>query len=180
MGASCRLFVCARCEQIVHICSDCDRGNRYCGDLCTQAARRQSLREAGRRYQKKPAGAACHARREKRRRTRRAEFCANRDASGFTSPAPPATKAIATATRPSAPDPATAPIPAESPGVADAAVEPRRGLTQDPRFVAACVAWALREPPTRCNFCGCLCDPAPRHDFIRRRGPEPNEESQGG
>ena len=39
---------------IVLLCAKCNRGHIYCGEGCAQAARRQSVREAGRRYRRKP------------------------------------------------------------------------------------------------------------------------------
>jgi hypothetical protein len=52
MHNSARLFNCARCRRQVAICSHCDRGNIYCDKRCSQAARRRSCRQAGKRYQK--------------------------------------------------------------------------------------------------------------------------------
>jgi hypothetical protein len=49
MQSSARLFNCARCQRQVVICSHCDRGNIYCAKRCSQSARPQSRREAGRR-----------------------------------------------------------------------------------------------------------------------------------
>jgi hypothetical protein len=70
MCTSARLFQCARCRRQVVICSHCDRGNRYCGKRCAQTARRQSQREAGRRYQRKRRGRFAHADRQRRYRQR--------------------------------------------------------------------------------------------------------------
>jgi len=71
MQSSARLFICAGCRAQVVICSHCDRGNRYCGPRCWQAARRQSQREAARRYQSTRRGRLCHAERQRRYRQRR-------------------------------------------------------------------------------------------------------------
>jgi hypothetical protein len=71
MQSSARLFSCAGCRAQVVICSHCDRGNRYCGQRCSQAARRQSQREAARRYQRTRRGRLCHAERQRRYRQRR-------------------------------------------------------------------------------------------------------------
>ena len=60
-----RLFLCARCSKQVHICSDCDRGNIYCSEACAAIRRRESVREAGRRYQQGPPGRRSHARRQR-------------------------------------------------------------------------------------------------------------------
>ncbi len=51
MEPTARLYSCARCYQLVVLCSDCDHGNIYCFDGCSEKQRSQSLREAGRRYQ---------------------------------------------------------------------------------------------------------------------------------
>ncbi len=71
MCRSARLFHCARCRRQVVICSHCDRGNRYCGKRCAQTARRQSQREAARRYQKTRRGRFAHAARQRGYRQRR-------------------------------------------------------------------------------------------------------------
>ncbi len=71
MESSARLFHCARCRRQVVICRRCDRGNIYCGKRCSQPARRESLRAAGRRYQDSRAGRLKHAARQRRYRSRR-------------------------------------------------------------------------------------------------------------
>jgi hypothetical protein len=71
MQSSARLFNCARCRRQVVICSHCDRGNIYCGRRCSETARRQSRREAGRRYQRTRRGRFTHAARQRRYRQRR-------------------------------------------------------------------------------------------------------------
>ena len=71
MQSSARLFNCARCRCQVVICSHCDRGNIYCGKRCSQTARRQSQREAARRYQGTRRGRFAHAERQRRYRQRR-------------------------------------------------------------------------------------------------------------
>ncbi len=70
MQSSARLFNCARCRRPVAICSHCDRGNIYCGKRCSEIARRQSRREAGRRYQNTRRGRFAHAARQRRYRHR--------------------------------------------------------------------------------------------------------------
>jgi hypothetical protein len=69
-SGSARVFACARCGVQVLVCSRCDRGQRYCGIECAGPARRESLREAGRRYQASRAGRFAHARRARRYRQR--------------------------------------------------------------------------------------------------------------
>lgn len=56
-----RFFLCGRCRLQVTICRSCDRGQRYCGQDCAHAARRESVREAGRRYQRSRRGRLAHA-----------------------------------------------------------------------------------------------------------------------
>jgi len=70
MESTARLFLCARCRRQVVICRRCDRGNIYCGRQCSQPARRESIRAAGRRYQGGRAGRLKHAERQRRYRAR--------------------------------------------------------------------------------------------------------------
>ena len=65
-----RLLVCARCRTQVLLCSRCDRGQRYCGRICSRAARVDGQREAARRYQSSRAGRMAHAARSRRWRQR--------------------------------------------------------------------------------------------------------------
>lgn len=71
MSETGRMFLCARCRMQVVLCSRCDRGNVYCGSECSQYRRRDSIREAGRRYQASRAGRFAHAERARRYRARR-------------------------------------------------------------------------------------------------------------
>ena len=41
-----RLFLCARCQAQVLVCSCCDRGQIYCASGCAREARRQAQRAA--------------------------------------------------------------------------------------------------------------------------------------
>ena len=65
-----RRYLCAGCRTPVHICSHCDRGNRYCSGGCAPQARQQSLRAAGRRYQDTHRGRCAHAERQRQYRAR--------------------------------------------------------------------------------------------------------------
>lgn len=65
-----RLFLCARCQCQVRICSRCDRGQQYCGARCAGIARGESLRAAARRYQHSRRGRHRHAERQRRYRAR--------------------------------------------------------------------------------------------------------------
>jgi len=65
-----RFFLCRRCRAQTLICSRCDRGQIYCSADCSQAARRHSVREAGRRYQASRRGRHAHAERARHLRAR--------------------------------------------------------------------------------------------------------------
>jgi hypothetical protein len=76
MGASepsYRLYNCACCAEQVRICRGCDRGNRYCAGVCAALRRRESLRRAGKRYQRSYRGACAHAARQRAWRERQAQ-----------------------------------------------------------------------------------------------------------
>ncbi len=70
---SARLITCARpeCGQIFHLCSPCDRGNKYCSDKCAIAAKREQDRISGQAYQSTPAGARRNANRQNNFRGRK-------------------------------------------------------------------------------------------------------------
>ena len=68
-----RFYLCARCRQAVLLCSDCDRGQIYCGKECSRAARKSAQCEAARRYQNSRRGRVAHAARAHRWRQRRRE-----------------------------------------------------------------------------------------------------------
>lgn len=61
-----RFVVCGRpeCRQVFFLCSVCDRGRRYCAAACSRRARAESVREAGRRYQRTRDGRHAHAARQ--------------------------------------------------------------------------------------------------------------------
>ncbi|MBU0500623.1 MAG: hypothetical protein KJ558_01965 [Gammaproteobacteria bacterium] len=65
-----RRCLCARCHAPFLICSHCDRGQRYCGPLCSSMARRAAQRAAGARYQGSRCGRHTHAARQRRYRER--------------------------------------------------------------------------------------------------------------
>jgi len=67
-----RLLMCKLCRAQVVIGRCCDRGQIYCSGECAQKARRQSQREAGKRYQASPKGRlAAAARQDKHRKKQR-------------------------------------------------------------------------------------------------------------
>ena len=67
-----RLFLCARCQAQVLVCSQCDHGQRCCAIGCSAITRRICQREAGKRYQQSRAGRHKHAARMHQWRLRRA------------------------------------------------------------------------------------------------------------
>jgi len=71
LAVTARFFLCGRCRAQVLICSHCDRGQIYCGERCAGAARRNSLRAAGRRYQASRRGRFAHAARARCYRRRK-------------------------------------------------------------------------------------------------------------
>ena len=73
MHDSYHLIVCLRCGKRFEIGRSCFRGQIYCGPECSKAARRERVREAGRRYQAGEQGRAAHAERQRRYRDRKAQ-----------------------------------------------------------------------------------------------------------
>lgn len=69
-----RLFLCALCYEQVIICTHCDRGNIYCSVSCSSTARKNSLREAGSRYQRSHNGRLNHALRQRHYMQRLRQF----------------------------------------------------------------------------------------------------------
>jgi hypothetical protein len=100
-----RLFNCARCGDQVVICSCCDRGHCYCQG-CALAARQESRRTAGKRYQHSRRGRLAHAERQRRYRARRQKVTHQG------SPAPPPAALLVPESRALAPsgEPAEAPV----------------------------------------------------------------------
>jgi hypothetical protein len=66
-----RRFLRAGCRVAAHVCTACDRGQRYCSDGCALAARRRSQRESDQRYQSSERGRLKHAEGARRYRQRR-------------------------------------------------------------------------------------------------------------
>lgn len=65
MSLSIRIFNCFRCNTQVRICSKCDRGNVYCNFNCADIARKESIRNASKRYQQTQKGKFAHTDRQK-------------------------------------------------------------------------------------------------------------------
>lgn len=146
-----RRFECARCQTSVAICPRCDSGQRYCS-LCSHQARRESVREAGRRYQQTPRGryrgAQRQARYRERQRAAQAEAEARLVEEILDSEGPVSEKVTHQAS----------PVAGEG-----SRLDPTRGLRQ---------TWPSAdstEKPVLCHFCGGLCRPVARRELLRRR-----------
>lgn len=70
MESTTRLFQCASCHTQVMVCTQCDRGQIYCGKVCAIASRTKSMRLAGAHYQSTLVGKHNHAARQARYRKR--------------------------------------------------------------------------------------------------------------
>lgn len=62
---------CSLCSAVFYMCSRCDRGQVYCGQLCRDTGKRARRREAQRRYQQSYAGRRDHAARQANYRAKR-------------------------------------------------------------------------------------------------------------
>ena len=70
MNDSLRQYNCARCGKSREICGWCDRGNIYCGIICSTLSRLASLKAAAERYRASFKGRFNHAERQKNYRAR--------------------------------------------------------------------------------------------------------------
>ena len=74
MQSSARMYFCCRCQAQVIICSECDRGHRYCTGQCATDARSDSLKRASDKYRSTRAGCINNAARQKRYRQRQKQI----------------------------------------------------------------------------------------------------------
>jgi hypothetical protein len=58
------------CGAVFYVCRSCDRGQRYCSDVCRTSARRAQRRAANGRHQQSPEGKADHRDRQREYRRR--------------------------------------------------------------------------------------------------------------
>jgi hypothetical protein len=65
-----RIRRCNTCESIFCVCSHCDRGQRYCSDLCRKQARQEQRCAANRRHQQTAFGREAHKLRQRAYRRR--------------------------------------------------------------------------------------------------------------
>ena len=139
-----RFFLCGRCRVQVLICSHCDRGQVYCAAECSQAARQESQRQAGRRYQQGRRGRLAHAERARRYRARRNKV-----------------------THQGSP-----PLPSDGLLSANSMSEaPRFKRLQATRRPTTPASFLIVDV-WRCHFCGCRCAEYVRSGFLRRRVPQ--------
>lgn len=138
----CRRLVCDLCEEVAYICSWCDRGHRYCSKGCSEQARRRSVRQAGRRYQRSARGRRKHADSQARYRRRLAASAQKVTHHGCHSSPGPAT--VSTCSTPSTDPSSCSPLRCSS-GV-------------------SVILTALF-----CQICGARCAPWVREDFLRCR-----------
>jgi hypothetical protein len=163
--------------------SCCDRGQVYCTGECAKKARRQSMREAGRRYQASKKGRQAHAARQSRYREKKRRIAPR----VTTAPAQSAAPAAAAMTRA---------IPSRDHGQCLRRCEVQRENKQA-NWRARRVhtersgIWRRKKkvthhgsPPPRmddfvpadtaatrlshCHWCGRLCSPFVRNGFLRR------------
>lgn len=146
-----RQYNCARCHCLVRICSSCDRGNRYCFDGCSEAARRDAVRRAGAKYQRETEGARAHAARQEAYRARQAEKEAGGEKVTHQGP------------------------PEGLPGASVEAVPVAVMMTEGNELcsIAAPVVGPPRSfaGPVRCDGCGCECARFARSELLTRRAP---------
>lgn len=65
-----RYYNCSRCSAQVVICRKCDRGNIYCGSICSNKSRTERHQAANRKYSATLKGRRNHALRQRRYRAR--------------------------------------------------------------------------------------------------------------
>lgn len=155
------MFNCARCRRLVVICTRCDRGQRYCSADCYQVQRKQSVREAGRRYQQTAPGACNNAARQKRWRVR-------------------IVTTVTHHTSPTHKHLREEPPYKDSPNEEDFDGKETRDATSNRAFVISDLmpaAISAGEVGPRCDFCGRLCGVHARRGTLsaeRRRGWRPD------
>lgn len=140
-----RLFLCARCQAQVLVCSQCDRGQRYCNSGCADITRLSRQREAGNRYQQSRAGRHKHAERMHQWRKRRA--AATKIVTHHSSQCTPADAVLAGNESP----------PAISPD--SQALSPCSSIAPDSiaLYATASISSAVPAPVWRCHWCQSPC-----------------------
>ena len=150
-----RLFLCARCQAQVLVCSQCDRGQRYCAAGCADITRLSLQREAGKRYQQGRAGRHKHASRMHLWRKRRA--VAAKIVTHHSSMATPVDAVLRGNESPPAIPPDSQPQSPCSPIASESIT--LSATTNIPSDVPA--------PVWRCHFCQSPCPALVRQGFVR-------------
>ena len=152
-----RLFLCARCQAQVLVCSQCDRGHRYCANGCAYITRRSRQREASNRYQQSRTGRHKHAARMHQWRKRRAASA--KIVTHHGSQITPADDVLAANESPTATSPDSQASSPCSPIAPDS--------------IALCATTNTRismpAPVWRCHWCQSPCPALVRQGFIRHR-----------
>ena len=165
-----RRFLCARCRVPVLVCSRCDRGQIYCPTGCAAVVRRQSQRDAGRRYQRSRPGRFKHAARTRRWRERQSLLAmpVARSATATTqsvthqgSPLPTSDAVLAAIPSPA---PTAQPCPTITASSASTLAMPSTPDAGQP-------APTLTRPVWRCHWCHTPCAARVRLGFLRRSRP---------
>ena len=68
-----RTYLCLYCRKLSFVCRRCERGQIYCGPLCSDAGRRRSLARARRSYRNSDRGRQMACRRQARHREQRGQ-----------------------------------------------------------------------------------------------------------
>jgi hypothetical protein len=150
-----RLFLCARCQAQVLVCSQCDRGQRYCAAECADITRLSRQREAGKRYQQGRAGRHKHAARMHQWRKRRA--AAAKIVTHHSSQATPADAVLAGNESPRAIPPDSQPQSTCSPIASESIALSATANTRA----------GLLAPVWRCHWCQSPCPALVRQGFVR-------------
>jgi hypothetical protein len=178
-----RRFVCARCRAPVLVCSHCDRGQVYCAAGCSATARRQSQRDAGRRYQDSLPGRFHHAARTRRWRERQAALTTSTSMPAATRVAPSAAQSVTHQGSPLGASDAVLATPSSMPVAAAAPApashdQPCRTVTTNSASTAATLASSvvggpapITSPTWRCHWCRTPCVARVRLDFLRHSRP---------
>ena len=150
-----KLFLCASCQAQVLVCSQCDRGQRYCAAGCADITRFSLQREAGKRYQQGRAGR--HKRASRMLQWRKRQAAATKIVTHHSSQATRADAVLANNESPPAIPPDSQPQSPCSPIVSES--------------IALCTAAIFRTglpaPVWHCHCCQSPCSALVRQGFLR-------------
>ena len=150
-----RFFLCARCQAQVLVCSQCDRGHRYCANGCANITRRSRQREASNRYQQSRTGRHKHAARMHQWRQRRAASA----------------KIVTHHGSQDTPTDAVLPVNESPPAISpdSHAQPPCRPIASDSIALSATANTRISMPASlwRCHWCQSHCPALVRQGFLR-------------